>query len=511
MIAASTLLAAPAAMCLAGALHARPPVPDDRLRRLPEVAALLALLASLLAGGFLVISGPGTSPILGLGEIGFSARLDAVSVALAALVAFLGWVLVRFSARHLRDSGVERSSTAWLCAKLGGLLLLATAGHLAQLAAGLFLASFAFSRLLALFASKPAVARAVIKHRLVTAIGGAALLIAAVCVAAAYGTSEIGAILEAARSGSHPVLAQVGAGFLALAAVIFAGLLPAHVWLREVGEGPLPLNALAQTLCVGAGIFVVIRLADVLMIAPLAMAGIAALGGATALVAGFVAATNSSVRAAHTWFSISHSGFGLLLCGLGLFPLALLHLAGHSLHRVHAILAREKPAYAAPTAAPTLRAVLVSMAVALAIYCGMAGVGWLLGVAPQILAVGAILTMGLGCIAAQGGETGANTRSAAATAAILAAGLFCFQWLAFAVTAGSVPSIPAATPLDWFLMLLAFLGFGIAALVQAILQTHPRHPLLRALRVHVANGFYLDALADRLLRSWRLATHRKEI
>jgi NAD(P)H-quinone oxidoreductase subunit 5 len=51
-----------------------------------EVASLLALLAAVVSGIGLVLSGPGDSPLLGLRGVGLSVRLDAVSAVMLLLV-----------------------------------------------------------------------------------------------------------------------------------------------------------------------------------------------------------------------------------------------------------------------------------------------------------------------------------------------------------------------------------------------------------------------------------------
>jgi hypothetical protein len=51
-------------------------------------------------------------------------------------------------------------------------------------------------------------------------------------------------------------------------------------------------------------------------------------------------------------------------------------------------------------------------------------------------------------------------------------------------------------------MFLAALSFGAVAIAQALLPLWSSHPAAAGLRVHLANGFYLNAVLDRLLGGW---------
>ena len=60
-----------------------------RSRLIPALAEGAAAAAAGVASGtlaLLLLRGPGTSPVIGAGSIGFSARLDAVSVAMLMLL-----------------------------------------------------------------------------------------------------------------------------------------------------------------------------------------------------------------------------------------------------------------------------------------------------------------------------------------------------------------------------------------------------------------------------------------
>jgi len=70
--------------------------------------------------------------------------------------------------------------------------------------------------------------------------------------------------------------------------------------------------------------------------------------------------------------------------------------------------------------------------------------------------------------------------------------------------APQLPAAPIPGPLDWALILLAVLSFGAVALAQALFPLWAHHPATAGLRVHLANGLYLNALLDRAIGGLRL-------
>jgi NAD(P)H-quinone oxidoreductase subunit 5 len=66
----------------------------------------------------------------------------------------------------------------------------------------------------------------------------------------------------------------------------------------------------------------------------------------------------------------------------------------------------------------------------------------------------------------------------------------------------TLPETPAPGPLEWALIVFSLLSFASVALAQAMFPLWAHHPAARDLRVHVANGLYVNAMFDRLIGSW---------
>ncbi len=477
-----------------------------------EAASLAALAVAVVSGVLLILNGPITSGLIGLSGLGFSIRLDAVSAVMLLLVTFVGWVVVRFAATYMDGEPLQGPFTGWLCATLGAVMLLVIAGNIVQLTLAWIATSIFLHKLLLHYPDRVAAQRAARKKWVTARAGDVALLVAAVLLYRQYGTGDIADILAAARAGEGLDTAVYIAGALMLAAILKSAQFPMHGWLTEVMETPTPVSALLHAGVINAGGFLLIRFADVMILSPAVLAVLIIIGGFTALFGGLVMLTQSAVKTSLAWSTVAQMGFMMLQCGLALFPLALLHIVAHSLYKAHAFLASgmavdgvasiRRPG---PVAIPNGKAVGRAFVIALAIY---AVVGFIFGVAgksPQAIVLGAILIFGVAYLLAQGLADAAPrvlTQRTAAYSVAAAFGYFALQTAAEWLMFGTLPATPAPGPLEWALIVLALLSFGIVAIAQAMFPLWAYHPAAAGMRVHLSNGLYANAIFDKLLRGW---------
>lgn len=483
-----------------------------RLPALAEGAALAALLLSLAALARLIHAGPASLPLPLLGALGLVARIDWVSVTMLLLVSFVGWAVVRYAGTYLDGEPRQGAFTGWLCATLAMVLLLVQADHLLLFAVAWIGTSLCLHRLLLFYPERPAARRAGRKKFITARAGDAAMLAAFVLLAWAYGTGDVGRILEAARAGEGGAPAIGAAAGLAVAALLKSAQFPSHGWLTEVMETPTPVSALLHAGVINAGGFLLIRFADVMLLAPGVLAVLVMIGGFTALYGGLVMLTQPAVKTSLAWSTIAQMGFMILQCGLALFPLALLHIVAHSLYKAHAFLASghavegvaaiRRPG---PVAVPSARAVARAFAAALVIY-GL--VGYAFGFddkSPQSIALGAILIFGVAYLIAQGLADAAPrvlTQRTAVYSVAASVAYFALQTGAEWLLAGTLPPVPAPGPLEWALIVLAVLSFAAVAVAQAMFPLWAYHPAAAGLRVHLSNGLYANAIFDRALGGW---------
>ncbi len=507
--------AAPLALLLSAAVgFLRPGRRSSMAKRLAEVSALFALGIASVSAAMLVMQGAWDSAMIGTRGIGFSIHLDAISGVMLLLVSFIGWVVVRYTATYLDGEPRQGAFTGWLSLTLAAVLLLVLSGNVVQLVLAWIATSLFLHKLLLFYPERIAAKRAAAKKFVTARIGDMALIISAVLLTFAYGTTDIAQILSAARAGSGGDLAIAAAGFLAVAALLKSAQFPMHGWLTEVMEAPTPVSALLHAGVINAGGFLLIRFADVMLLAPSVLAGLVLIGGFTALFAGLVMLTQPAVKTSLAWSTVAQMGFMILECGLALFPLALLHIVAHSLYKAHSFLAsggaveliaaNRRPG---PVAIPKAGAVGRAFLLALVIY---AVVGFGFGFqhkSPQAIALGAILIFGVAYMLAQGladAAPRALTMRTVVYAVATSVSYFALQVFAIWLTSGVLPAAPSPGPLEWALIVLAVISFGLVAVVQAMFPLWAYHPAAAGLRVHLSNGFYANAVFDRLLGGWRM-------
>ena len=490
---------------------------------LAELAALLAALVAMLSMGVLIVDGPATSELLGARGLGLSVRLDWVSTTMLTLVSFISWVVARYSRTYLDGERRQGMFTGWLCMTLASVLLLVTAGNLVQLVVAWIATSLFLHRLLLFYPDRLQAQRAARKKFVTARLGDIALIGAAILLTIGYGTTDIATILSAARGGEGHGIAIAAAALLALAAMLKSAQFPTHGWLTEVMETPTPVSALLHAGVINAGGFLLIRFADVMLLAPGVLAVLVMVGGFTAIFGGMVMLTQPAVKTSLAWSTVAQMGFMMLQCGLALFPLALLHIVAHSLYKAHAFLAsggaveqiasfRRPGGVAIPDAAAVGRAFLVALGIYLAI-----GLAFDIGhKSPQAIALGAILIFGVAYLFAQGFADQAPralTRRIAVRAVAASLAYFALQAAISWLLAGTLPATPAPGPLEWALIVLAVLSFGLVAVAQAMFPLWAYHPATAGLRVHLSNGLYANAAFDRLLGGWstRRAPNTREL
>ncbi len=484
--------------------------PGRRPGHLPRVAEIAVLVALALAGANLlqlVVFGPMSLAMAnGLDLL----RLDAISATMTLLVTFVGWVVVRYSRFYLDGEAREGTFFGWMLAALAAVLILVQAGSMIVLIAAFVAIGLVMRQLLLFYPERPAAQRAAAKFTLVWGAGDALLILSALLLASAFDTFNLAALNEAA-AGELPLAARIAVALLVLATALKTAAFPLHGWLTEVMEAPTPVSALLHAGVINAGGVLLLVTSGLVGASPGAMAALVMLGGFTALFGSAVMLTQSAVKTALAWSTVAQMGFMLLQCGLGLWPLALLHIVAHSLYKAHAFLASGGAVQAVmqvrqpgAIAVPNIRAVGRSFALAMVLYAIVAlGFGWMFGPkSAQALTLGAILIFGVAYLLAQGLADAAPRKLTMRTARAsfgAAVAYFAFQTIAEGLWGQHLPAAPTPGPLEWALIVLALMSFGLVAIAQALFPLWAHHPATAGLRVHIVNGIYLNALLDRAI------------
>src|SRR4051812_43727483 len=119
--------------------------------------------------------------------------------------------------------------------------------------------------------------------------------------------------------------------FLFIGATGKSAQIPLYVWLPDAMAGPTPVSALihAATM-VTAGVYMIVRLSGLYVLAPNAMAVVAVIGALTAFMAALIGLTQWDIKKILAYFTVSQLGYMFLAVGVGAFIPALFHLMTHA-------------------------------------------------------------------------------------------------------------------------------------------------------------------------------------
>lgn len=515
------LLAAPPILFLALGL-----APASWAARSPAVVARFArwtasgaVIAALIAAFAVWSQGPFGSGLAGAAGLGLRLTCDALTAAMLIVVALVGWVVVSFSRNYLDGDPEQGRFFQWLSLTLAAVLALVLSGNLVQLALAWIATSLCLHRLLVFYRDRPKARLAARKKFLISRLGDLSLISALALLYGVFGSLDLDVISgEAQRlraSGADLGLLHAAAALIVASALLKSAQFPFHGWLPEVMETPTPVSALLHAGIINAGGFLILRLGDVVVLSTPALDVLAIVGGFTALFGSVVMLTQTSVKVSLAWSTVAQMGFMLLQCGLGAFSAAMLHIVAHALYKAHAFLSSGSIidlARAAWVPAATGRPHPLRLAGVLAgVGALTAGIGTLFGASltetPGVFALGFILLMGLTQLVEatlRGQPTLGVVARVVGLAVAVGVAYFALQRGAEALLAGALPANQALRgPVDLAIVALAVLSFALVTVMQSLLPHRSAEALWAALYVHVLNGFYINAFANRLLRRVR--------
>ena len=477
-----------------------------------ERMAWLATLCSLAAYGLWFAYGQASmNATLADGGL-FGIRLDALSLPILSLVAFLGAVIIRFSRNYLSGDETQGGFFKWLVVTLGAVMALTLSPGLLQFWLAWVLCSFGLHQLLIYFPDRLGTLLSARKKFVVSRLGDLCLIIAFFGLYNTFGTQNFSELFALAQNEPELLMNMAWIAWLiASGALLKSAQLPFHTWLPDTMGAPTPVSALMHAGIINAGGFLVIRMSPILISTPSALSLLAVVGAITLIGASLIMLTQNSVKRTLAFSTIAQMGFMMLQCGLGAFSLAALHLVAHSLYKAHAFLssgssvATIKQLESRPQTGATPFMLVCVVVGSLSTVALMA---WVFGLSfsskPGLLVFMVVLAMALSQYLIAHIKKGKSLMgvSKLGLTGVGLAGLYLgLAEITMYYFSDTLPAMQTAGPI---LQSTLACVLGMYFLLTIVLQTAQAvsYPgFVQALYVHTLNGFYLNTLANRISRS----------
>lgn len=293
------------------------------------IATLVLIWTGTASDGEMHFEGYSWLSFAGL-DFNVSLRLDRLSLLLLTVVTGVSFLVGCYSVGYMKgDPGYARYF-AIFSGFVFSMTMLVLAGNFIMLYAfweGVGLCSYL---LIGYWYQRPSAAAAATKAFLVNRIADSGFLFGIVMLWNAMGTVAPGSgvfhrldydvVFEhvGTLAAEHPTLLTI-VGFLFLfGAIGKSAQFPLHVWLPDAMEGPTPVSALihAATM-VTAGVYLLARMAPLLVHTPSVLLFAAVLGATTALLGAAIALFQNDLKRVLAYSTVSQLGYMFLAMGCG--------------------------------------------------------------------------------------------------------------------------------------------------------------------------------------------------
>ncbi len=273
---------------------------------------------------------------ISLGDLDVPATfvIDHISAIMVLVVTGVGTLIHLFSIGYMSHDERPSKYFAYLNLFLFNMLLLILGDNLLLMFVGWEGVGLCSYLLIGFWFTDAEKAAAGMKAFITNRIGDAGFLLGIFTLFFLFGTVSFSEIIA-----RLPQVAEVGwTGPITIACLfLFVGAtgksaqIPLYVWLPDAMAGPTPVSALihAATM-VTAGVYMIVRLNPLFLLAPNALGVIAVIGAATAFFAATIGLTQWDIKKVLAYSTVSQLGFMFLACGVGAFGAAMFHLMTHA-------------------------------------------------------------------------------------------------------------------------------------------------------------------------------------
>lgn len=489
------------------------------IKKLSAIVSIYGIFSAFYGAFLLINLHPIQTELLGFEGLGFSFRLDTLSVIIYSMIALLAFVIIKFSFNYLDGDERQGIFIGRLATAIAMVEVLVLSGNLFVLLVAWIGISLALHQLLIFYPNRPKAIVAAKKKFIFARAGDVFLLASVVLLYNFFGTGDLNYIFNTIATITETNLQlEFGVVFLVLAALFKSAQFPVHGWLIEVMETPTPVSATLHAGLLNAGPFLMVRMAYLLNYSSAGSIILVVVGGITAIFAAIAFTTQPAQKTALAYSSIAHMGFSLLTSGFGLYPAAILHLVGHSFYKGHAFLS-------SGTAVELIRSkkvkthkrkgnvfkIIIAFTLSLGVTGGCA-ILW--GITPTesfgLFALGTILMLALTQLLTTAFDSDNHAKAVFKTiilSVFIANAFFAFESGIHALLVDELPTEVAPSGFYLIIMLVVLALFSIVIFVQIFSPNLPKNGFTYRLGIHFRNGWYINAYFDK----WIGALSQKKV
>ncbi len=306
-------------------------------------AAGLSFLATLMAWSQLMALPDGKESFVvtffewisfGSLNVKFEFVVDHISIIMLSIVTGVGTLIHIFSIGYMSHDDRPAKYFSFLNFFLFNMLLLVLGKNLLVMFVGWEGVGLCSYLLIGFWFTDSEKAAAGMKAFITNRIGDAGFLLGMFMLFLTFGTldfSELSQLVPQIPEIGWTGPVTLACLFLFIGATGKSAQIPLYVWLPDAMAGPTPVSALihAATM-VTAGVYMIIRMSPVFIIAPNVMMVIATIGALTAFFAAAIGLTQWDIKKVLAYSTVSQLGYMFLAVGTGAFIPALFHLMTHA-------------------------------------------------------------------------------------------------------------------------------------------------------------------------------------
>jgi NADH-quinone oxidoreductase subunit L len=270
-------------------------------------------------------------------QVPFALRLDPLSALMILVVTGIGSLIHIYSTGYMHEEtdGEYARYFSYLNLFAAFMLVLVLGANFPVMFVGWEGVGLCSYLLIGFWFRKQSASDAGKKAFVVNRIGDFGFILGMLLIFVTFGTLDFqgvaeGAAARAPEAGTWGVM-TIATLLLFIGATGKSAQIPLYVWLPDAMEGPTPVSALihAATM-VTAGVYMIGRNAVLFSHAPDTLAIVAAVGVATALMAGTIGLVQNDIKRVLAYSTVSQLGLMFLAMGVGAYGAGIFHLYTHA-------------------------------------------------------------------------------------------------------------------------------------------------------------------------------------